>query len=281
LSPTELVVYQSQAGHYIITQVASRNNNIITLAEPLNESIAQGNHLWNFYRDDSHPNIKGFLGLADFALGKLDTRSMVNKSHAFIGDSWLDDGVFENRVKNKLNTSYTVNKAVGGYTSAETLNAFDNDFPAGSAVPDFFWIILGTNDYWQDVSPETYISNIQQLIAKINARGASAIVFDSSVGPIIYDDINNVRTSIRKDLSDAYANKLAELFNNNQGGGSSSGGSSSGGSSSGGSSSGGSSSGGSSSGASIVPTQGGGSFLFLELFFLAGLVARRQRRHID
>jgi hypothetical protein len=296
LHDSELVVYLSKDGNYIVTQVLSRNGNTITLTEPLNEAIAKGNHLWNFYHDTDHPNQMGFRALADFALGKVDTSNMANKVHAFIGDSWLDDGTIEQRIKQKIDNITTINKAVGGRTSAEELAIFDEDFPPGSAAPDFFWVILGTNDFFQNVTPENYISNIKQIIQKINALGATAIVFDSSVGDIFFDDVNNVTSSIRKDLSDAYANKLAELAANNGSGGSSSGGSSSGGSSSGGSSSGGSSSGGSSSGGSsaggsgsggsgsgglptVVPSQGGGggSIFFLELLLLGGLIARKYK----
>ncbi len=257
LHDSELIVYLSTSGIYHVAQVASINGNTITLTKGLEEAIEAGDNLWNFYENSSHPNAVGYKALADFALSKLDINSLQNKIHGFDGDSWFDDamgGIFENRIKNRVNAIQTINAAVGGSQSIDTLTYFDEHFPASSYPhPDYIWLSLGTNDYWSDVSPENYITHMEALIRKINKLGAKAIVLDSSVGPYIYDQQIDGLSRVKKDLSDGYADKLHALINSQGGsssGGSSSGGSSSSGSSSSGSSSGGSSSGGSSSGGS-------------------------------
>ena len=94
-----------------------------------------------------------------------------------------------------------------GRTSSEALSGFDLDL-AEVDSPDFIWVSLGTNDYWHKPTPvttEEHISNLQEIIKRINALGAKAIVIDASVG--IYDD----GTSQPKERSDSYANALHNL----------------------------------------------------------------------
>ncbi len=253
LHESELVAYISTSGSYHVAQVASREGNLITFTQGLKANIAAGIHLWNFYQDSSHPNAAGYRALADFSISQLDARLLNNKSHAFIGDSWLDNDVFENRIRNTINVTQSINKAVGGARSIDTLNTFDDDFPANQTAPDFFWVALGTNDYWNHISSQDYIINMTKIIEKINALGATAIILNSSVGPDVYDPSLGGQSAFHKELSHRYADGLLALAENNQG-----------------TASEGSVSGG-------VPSQnGGGSILWLELLLLIGLYRRRK-----
>jgi len=57
------------------------------------------------------------------------------------------------------------------------------------------------------VSVETFKSNMQKLIAKINALGAKAMVFDSSVAPLMSG--SNALT----EKSHQYAKAIEDLLN--------------------------------------------------------------------
>ena len=216
---SELIVYRSASDQFYVTQVETVNGNTITLTEPLKEDVDEGENLWNFYNDASHPNDAGYKALADFALRRIGFNSLDNKTHAFIGDSWLASKTLEERLASQINMIEQFNKAVGGRTSIDVLDAFDEDFSDRDSAFDYVWITLGTNDYWLDVSAEDFIQNIERVIRKANNLGAKVIIFDSSVGPLEWDDSSNSFKSIRKDLSDAYSKNLAELYNKNQSGG--------------------------------------------------------------
>jgi len=206
LNPSELFVYKTTAGTYHIGQVKSvavAGANIqLQLETPLKGNVSTGNNLWNFYQDQFHPNESGFKAIADAALSHLSGGNFSNKIHAFIGDSWFDNGTFVPYIESKLGASQVINEGDGGRTSGELLDMFDSDFPVGGTQPDYFWIIVGTNDYDNNVSRTTFINNLKNIIRKVNARGAKALVFTSSVGQIGADNYA---------LSNFYADDLLAL----------------------------------------------------------------------
>jgi lysophospholipase L1-like esterase len=219
LHASELFVYLSTSGNYLVAQVDNKNGNTYDLKNGLQEAIKKGFNLWNFYNDGSHPNDPGYKAIADFSLKHLNQEKLNNKKHVFIGDSWFAYGTIIDRLTSQLSNISAINKAVHGRTSTQTLSAFDDDFSDQSVNnPDFVWVSLGTNDYWNEPTPLTadeYIDNLEKIITKINALGAKAIVIDSSVG--IYDynaDTNNPAFAFRKNLSDRYANSLQSLYQN-------------------------------------------------------------------
>ncbi len=209
LNPSELFVYISTSDTYYVAQVKTVTNNVIELMKPLEEAVNAGSNIWNFYNDAFHPNFYGFTALGDYALDCLKEENLANKVHAFIGDSWFDNDMLVPRLESKLNASQIINKGVGGRRSADVLNTFDEEFPAGAASqPDYFWVFLGTNDWDNDIPASEYIGNLKQIIKKINARGAKAIVFTSSVGPI---SLSYGSTPMLKVLSNKYADDLLAL----------------------------------------------------------------------
>ena len=222
LHPSELFVYRSTSGVYYVAQVKEVTANVVSLMNPLKEDISVGNNLWNFYNDSSHPNRSGFKAVADYALKHLKTENLANKIHGFVGDSWFDNGSLVPHLSSKLNATYIINKGDGGRKTSDVLNEFDEDFPISANVqPDYIWVILGTNDYWDEMPRETYIENIEKIIKKINALGAKAIVFTPSVAPLVHD-VNTpvgsgVFTSFFHDLSNDYADDLLALYQKTRG----------------------------------------------------------------
>lgn len=212
-----LIVY-STSESYHIAQIKSVNKNIVTFVEPLEAGVSKDDFLWNFYNDGAHPNKYGYYALADFTLNQLDTASLENKTHVFIGDSWFEDHApkgspFEERVLGQIDLLDSINKAIGGRTSKDVLDQFDEDLSNLSVTPDFVWLIVGTNDYWNlpdAVTSDVFIQNVEAIIRKINDLGAKAIVIDSSVAGLDGDSV------VRQEVSHDYANKLAQLYLDNK-----------------------------------------------------------------
>lgn len=218
LHPSELVTYRSTSGLYYVAQVKEITGNTVVLMNPLKEGINLGDNIWNFYNDPSHPNSNGYKAIADYALEHLKTEDLANKIHGFAGDSWFNNNHLVPHFTSKLNATQIINKGVGGRKSSDVLEAFDADFPNTAAVqPDFIWVILGTNDYWGKVTREKYIDNLKKIIIKINNLGAKALVFTSSVGPVVFDANLGGLSSFHQDLSDDYADDLLALHSSGNG----------------------------------------------------------------
>lgn len=198
----QLITYLADDGEYYTVATGALNDRLLSLKEPLPANTTGA--IWNFYGDGSHPNWYGYLSIADFALRELGTETLNAGKHLMLGDSWFQSNGIEERLKERLPNAEIVNKGVGGRTAGNILEQFDADFADES--PDFVWLIAGTNDYFQEVSLETYIENMQLLIEKINDSGAKAIVIDSSVAPLIHgsDDLT--------ELSHSYSDAIGELL---------------------------------------------------------------------
>ena len=205
LMDKQLISYRSTDGQYYTVATGQRQGNTINLRTSLPAPIAQGAEIWNFYSDGSHPNTVGYRSITDFALRNNDLSGLNSGKHVMLGDSWFSsEGIYE-RLSERLNNAEIVNQGIGGDTSAMLLERFDRH--VGNQNPDFVWVMAGTNDYYQGVSVEAYQANMRKIIAKINALGAKAIVFDSSVAPLMSGSNALTETSHR------YAEALADLFN--------------------------------------------------------------------
>lgn len=200
----QLITYRGADGDYYTTTVANTDGVTINLNAPLESAVNSGDHLWNFYHDGAHPNTYGFKALADFAIRQYDASTLNSGKHVLLGDSWFSTEGFSQRLAEKLSAAQIVNKGIGGNTSAEMLARFDQD--VASQSPQVVWLIAGTNDYYQGVSLQTYINNMRELIARINALGAKAMVIDTSVAPLMSgsDELTQV--------SHEYAAALADLL---------------------------------------------------------------------
>jgi len=211
----QLISYLSDNGEYYTAQVATSDGASITLTKPLEASIAQGQNLWNFYGDDSHPNLFGFRAVADFAIREMGIASLNSGKHVLLGDSWFDKPGFylEGRLAQRLSGATIVNKGVGGHTSADMLSRFDAD--VASENPDVVWVIAGINDATSDVLAPDYLANMQAIIAKIRSIGAKPMIFDSQVAQLFFgsdyrtqlthsysQDLGNADSAVQYQLSD-------------------------------------------------------------------------------
>jgi len=199
LKDGQLITYRSEEGDYYTVKVASTSGQYIELETALEAAVDVGSHLWNFYYDGAHPNLYGFRAIADFALASLDYDALNNGKHVLLGDSWFSTEGVSQRLAEKLDDAEIINKGIGGNTSANMLTRFDQD--VASQSPDVVWLIAGTNDYYLGVSVSDFTRNMSQIIEKINALGAKAIVIDASVAPLMSG--SEYLTDISHEYSDA------------------------------------------------------------------------------
>ena len=221
LHPSELIVYRSKKKNYYVAQVKEVRGQSIFLEKPLKADINKGYNVWNFYKDHLHPNKYGFNAVADYALSYLKKEKFANKVHGFAGDSWFDNNYMVPRFASKLKASHIINKGVYGRKTSDVLAEFDEEFPVNAAVkPDYIWILLGTNDYWNKVSSASYLDNMKKIIKKVNNLGAKALVFTPSVGSLVHDPNapvgSGVMSPVYFNLSNKYADDLLSLHAENQ-----------------------------------------------------------------
>lgn len=205
LMDKQLITYLSTDGEYYTVATSQSEGDTVNLANSLPAPISQWSKIWNFYDNGAHPNVRGYWSLADFALRNSDVSALNWGKHVMLGDSWFSTGSVKDRLAEKLSNAQFINKGVGGSTSATILSRFDTDVV--NTNPDVVWLIAGTNDYYQNVSVAVYKENMKQLIEKINAIGAKAVVFDSSVAPLMSG------STALTEKSNEYAEALADLIN--------------------------------------------------------------------
>jgi hypothetical protein len=198
----QLITYLSTDGEYYTLATDTLDGRVLSLKQPLPADTAD--NIWNFYDNAAHPNWYGYLSVADFAVRELSVDVLNSGKHLMLGDSWFQSGGIEQRLKERLPDAEISNKGVGGRTAGEILVEFDTDIEGQS--PDFVWLIAGTNDYFQDVSLETYTENMRSIIEKINDSGAKAIVIDSSVAPKMHG------SDVLTELSHEYSNAVGSLL---------------------------------------------------------------------
>lgn len=206
LKNNQLISYQSTNGQYYTVATSQSSGSTINLKEGLPAPIARSGNVWTFYRDGSHPNTIGFRSLVDFALRNTDASALNFGKHILLGDSWFSSGGVKERLAEKLRNAQVINRGIGGHTAGRLLDRIDGEI--ASYKPDVVWVVAGTNDYYRGVSVSTYIANMKKLIEKINASGAKAMVFDSSVAPLMSGGNTALLEKSRQ-----YSRALADLLN--------------------------------------------------------------------
>lgn len=203
LLDSQLITYLAQNGEYYTAQVASTDGESINLTTALEEPIAAGQNLWNFYGDASHPNLLGFRAVVDYTIRTVGLETLASANHLLMGDSWFDipTNDFTDRLQERMSDALIVNNSVGGSTSGDVLNNFD-DYIEGQN-PDFVWVIVGINDATESVSVEDYQSNMRGVLAKIRSSGAQPIIFDSQVAQLFFGSTE--LTELTHDFADALA----------------------------------------------------------------------------
>lgn len=201
----QLIVYLSEDGIYHVAQIKKLNNSgEISLFQPIKNSIAKGNNVWDFYGNASHANSYGFKAIADFAIKSLNFGPTTEGNHLLFGDSWFDEGSIHNRLIQKLPLATIINRGIGGNTTQDLIKRFDTDVTP--YAPNYIWIISGTNDYWGGISTAQYKENLNILINKSKAIGAKVIIIDSSVGEGI--GATNIQNQLQ---SEEYVKAVNEL----------------------------------------------------------------------
>ena len=177
----QLIVYLGIDNNYYVAQIkAIKSLTEISLYKPIEAPINAGINAWDFYQNGSHADTYGFKAIADFAMKSLKFNNKTTGTHLLLGDSWFDEGSIHNRLIQKMPNASIINQGIGGNTTQDLLNRFDNDVTPNA--PDYVWIISGTNDYWQGVSTAQFKANLKTLINKSKEIGAKVIIIDSSVG---------------------------------------------------------------------------------------------------
>ncbi len=180
----QLIAMEGSSGGSFSAKVVSVTTTGVALGHPLETALRRGDSVWNFYHDFAHPNSHGYLAITDYALRHLVSANLNWGNHVLLGDSWFSGASISDHLKQALPKATFVNEGHGGDTVAAILDRFDADVPPHA--PDFVWLMAGTNDYFRDVSADSYRTGMQDLIERVEAEGAVALVFDPSVGPEVY-----------------------------------------------------------------------------------------------
>lgn len=205
-----IVIYSN--GEYYTNVISSISGTVIGLAYPLEINIPANGKLHNFYINSSHPNMYGFRAIADAAIRNLTNQtsgyqlSDFDKGvHLLLGDSWFamnfDDPFLMNRLKERLPNATFINYGVGGNEidylyrrfiggaalsdiNNDTINYGDRIDATTIPVINFVWVLSGTNDYIHGTPSSDFKSKMNELVKKIQDRGAKPLVFTSSIGEI-------------------------------------------------------------------------------------------------
>lgn len=195
LDVNELIVYKGPNGKHLVAKVVDVSGNTVTFSPKLQTAQAAGAEFWSLYGDGAHPNKVGYDALGDFVFRHFSSQqieAMKNKKHLFLGDSWMQPGlVNDGRLADRITTLFggpsaiqATNRAVGGRTSQDVKESLASDFAAAGGAPDYVWLIVGTNDYFQRVTPANFVANVADVVDYVEQRGSVAIVLNSSVGQL-------------------------------------------------------------------------------------------------
>lgn len=115
--------------------------------------------------------------------------------HVLLGDSWFTPGAdFHNRLVERLDKAVVVSKGVPGNRADQLVARFFKD--VAPEKPDYVWVMVGTNDYYADVSNEHFQWQITYLLDYIQSIGAKPIFFNPTVGAIVpHTNINQLQKS--------------------------------------------------------------------------------------
>ncbi len=189
----ELIVYRGTNGEHFVSRVTGVSGGSATFTPPIGAAQASRQEFWSLYGDGAHPNKRGYAALGDFVLRQFDAQeidAMGTKKHLFLGDSWMQAGAADNgRLGDRLTTLLSgngaiqaTNRAIGGRTAQDVKNALVADVASAGGGVDYVWLIVGTNDYAQRVSPEDFVANVAHIVEYVEAQGAVAIVLNASAG---------------------------------------------------------------------------------------------------
>ncbi|WP_193050627.1 phage tail-collar fiber domain-containing protein [Pseudoalteromonas undina] len=138
------------------------------------------------------------ISLLEIFRSEKSIRSLDNGTHVMLGDSWIKFGDIQDRISERLPNAVIYEKGVGGNKSDQLLSRFDTDVTP--FMPDYVWVMCGTNDYFGSRSLADFEFNMNRIKEKIAAIGAVALFFDPSVG-----EVDNTTRPNNFNLSRSYA----------------------------------------------------------------------------
>lgn len=104
--------------------------------------------------------------------------------HVMLGDSWFaPGGGIKDRLTERLNKSVVVTAGVPGNRSDQLVARFFKD--VAREKPDYVWVMVGTNDYYQDMPNQLFQAQIAYLLSYIQSIGAKPIFFNTTVGATV------------------------------------------------------------------------------------------------
>ena len=205
----QLITYYGDNFDYNVAKIESLTATTITLTEStaLVSKVSAGKNAWNFYEQEYKPNHYGQKALADLSYRESAAIVTSGATHVIIGDGWINDETFTARLEKRYPSANIINNTSNADGLCDLLAGFDTDVSAKGA--QYVWINSSVSDYTAGVSQEDYKLRLQDLIAKVQNAGATAIVFDAAAGAAnkSADGVVTAQT-----LAYRYSSKVADLI---------------------------------------------------------------------
>ncbi|MNF90041.1 GDSL-like Lipase/Acylhydrolase [compost metagenome] len=131
--------------------------------------------------------------------------------HVLFGDSWFASGgdIHYHLVK-RLDKAKVVSRGIVGNRSDQLVARFFEDVVPEK--PDYVWIMVGTNDYYYNMSNHLFQFQITYLLDYIRSIGAKPIFFNPTVGAIMpYTGISQLLKSRSYTLNTLYVPSVMYL----------------------------------------------------------------------
>ena len=173
-----------------VHRVVSIAGSNATVADPVAVALSTGETCTPLWTNASHLSAStgpgaGYGALAHaVAYATDDTGAYIiggaTPKVTYFGNSWIAIGLstWATNLQDRIVGAVVTNAGVGGNTSAQMLARFDADIPANSGYVVFNE--PGVNDTHQGVSATDQAANLERLVAKIRALGATPIY----LGPV-------------------------------------------------------------------------------------------------
>ncbi|WP_193336160.1 SGNH/GDSL hydrolase family protein [Devosia beringensis] len=160
-----------------------------TIASGVIKTATAGRHEFEFYAPGEVAisltrTATAFLvsNMQIFQLEEMPIAPINYGSHMVLGDSWVFDPVGPAaRLAARLTSATVADSGVGGNKVADLLARFDADVTAAGPF-DYVWVVVGTNDIAGSDAPATFSVGLAALINKIQAIGATPIIFTPYTG---------------------------------------------------------------------------------------------------
>ncbi|RVU84020.1 hypothetical protein EOL70_14545 [Leucothrix sargassi] len=208
----QLITYLGENFDYYVAEIESLTSNTITLTAntAVVSKISSGSNAWNFYNTEYDANHFAHKAIADLSYRESASIVDTNATHVIIGDDWLNDTSYTDRLQRRYPSATIVNKASAGNGLCDLLANFESDVTANN--PQYVWISSSISDNRAGVSQENYKIRLQDLIYRVQSIGATAIVFDAVAGSpqksadgVVTDEIlaNRYSTQVQSLLNEA------------------------------------------------------------------------------